>query len=257
MGSIDLGSKYLAANVESSVLKVVINRPERRNAMTMEMYNGIKKATVVADNSPDIDLILITGVDDTFCVGGDMGGQHEETKGRLAMETDVTDMLPFRHLERCSKLIVTAVNGLCYAGGLDIVLCGDVSIASDRARFRAPEIRWGIADSFLAGRLPRQVGVAAAKYLIFTCAVIDAKEAAQVGLVGKVVPHEELESHTSWVVEQIVSTGPAARSALKKEINSQASAFDPEIFVRSIRSGEASEGMTSFVEKRPAKWPRT
>ncbi len=254
MNNVDLGSKYLKATIENNVLKIIINRPERRNAMTMEMYNGIKRGTILADRKKEIDLILITGVDDTFCVGGDMGGQHEETDGRVAQEVDPLDMLPFRHLEQCSKIIVTSINGLCYAGGLDIMLCSDVSIASDRATFRAPEIRWGIADSFLAARLPQQIGFAAAKYLIFTCAVIDAAEAGKIGLVGKVVSHETLQEQTDIIVEQIRSTGPSARSALKKVINHQHPAYDPEVFARSLRSEEMKEGFQSFIEKRPAKW---
>lgn len=256
MNSLDLGSNFLISTIEDDVLKVIINRPERRNAMTLEMYNGIKRAALFADSSPDVNALLITGIGDTFCVGGDMGGQYEETEGRVALEADPTDMFPFQYLERCAKLVVTVINGLCYAGGLDIVLCSDISISSDRATFRAPEIRWGIADSFLSARLPSQVGVGVAKYLMFTCAVIDANEAERIGLVGKIVPHNELESHTEWVLQQIRSTGPAARSALKRDINCHAAKFDTEIFIRSIRSGEFSEGVQSFVERRDAKWSK-
>lgn len=254
MAEVDLGSKYLEATIADGVLKVVINRPNRRNAMTMEMYNGVRKAAVVADNTPEIDVVIITGVSDTFCVGGDMGGQFEENEGRVAQEADPTDMLPFPRLDRCTKIIVTAINGLCYAGGMDIVLTSDVSIASDRATFRAPEIRWGIADTFLSARLPRQVGIAAAKYLIFTCAVIDAAEALRIGLVARVVPHDELMPHVETVIEQIRSTGPQARAALKKDINRQAPPFDIDVFQRSLASDEVREGMQSFVEKRPARW---
>ena len=79
-------------------MRVVINRPERRNACTIEMYHGIKKAAVLAEKDPDVDALLLTGVGDVFCVGGEMGGQHEGG-GTIDRETDGLDLLPFRQLE--------------------------------------------------------------------------------------------------------------------------------------------------------------
>ena len=257
MTEVDLGSQYLQATLDGGILKVVLNRPVRRNAMTIQMYNGVRRACDLADINPEVAVVLITGVDDTFCVGGDMGGQFEETPGELQVGPDAIELLPFPFIEQCTKIVVSAVNGLCYAGGLDIAVTSDVCIASDRATFRAPEIRWGIADSFLSGRLPQQVGVAAAKYLIFTCAVIDAAEALRIGLVAKVVPHDDLMSRVSEVIDQILATGPEARIALKKDINRQAPPLDVEVFRRSMLSEEIVEGIQSFVEKRPARWKRT
>jgi len=255
MQRIDLGSKFLDGTVHNGALRVVINRPERRNACTIEMYHGIKKAAVLAEKDPDIDTLLLTGTNDVFCVGGEMGGQHEGG-GTIDRETDGLDLLPFQQLESLSKIVVTAVNGLCHGGGLNMVLCSDIAVASDRATFRAPELLRGVADPFLPARLPARVGIALAKYLLFTAASIDAAEAARIGLVAKVLPHEELPVHVEWVLEQIRRTGPAARAAVKQDINRHLPRFDIPMFARSLRSAEVVEGFEAFVEKRLPAWPR-
>jgi len=253
MTRIDLSSRFLEGTKDNGVLRVVINRPERRNACTIEMYHGLKKAAVVAENDPDIDAVVITGSGDVFCVGGEMGGQHEGG-APIDRETEGIDLLPFRQLELTPKVVITAVNGLCQGGGLNMVLCSDIAIASERATFRAPELLRGVADPFLPARLPSRVGVARAKYLLFTAAVIDAAEAERMGLVGKVVPHDQLMTHVDWVLDQIRLTGPSARTAIKQDINRRLPIFDIPMFRASLRSPEVTEGFKAFVEKRPPKW---
>ena len=255
MTRIDLDSKYLDATLQEGVLRVVINRPERRNACTIEMYHGIKKAAVLADKDPQVDALLLTGVGDVFCVGGEMGGQHEGGGG-LDRETDGLDLLPFRALETTKAIVVTAINGLCQGGGLNMALCADIAICSDRATFRAPELLRGVADPFLPARLPARVGTALAKYLLFTAAIIDAAEAARIGLVAKVVAHDTLLAAVDTILEQIRRTGPAARAAVKNEMNRNLPPFEMVMFGRSIRSPECAEGFQAFVEKRAPRWPR-
>jgi enoyl-CoA hydratase/carnithine racemase len=255
MTKIDLYSKYLEGTKDNGVLRVVINRPERRNACTIEMYHGLKRAAVVAENDPEIDAVVITGSGDVFCVGGEMGGQHEGG-APIDRETEGIDLLPFRQLELTPKIVITAVNGMCQGGGLNMVLCSDVAIASDTATFRAPELLRGVADPFLPARLPARVGVARAKYLLFTAGVIDAAEAERIGLVGKVVPHDQLMTHVDWVLQQVRLTGPSARAAVKHDINRHLPIFDIPMFRASLRSAEVQEGFKSFVEKRPPKWPK-
>src|SRR5436190_6576366 len=107
--AIDLGSRHLHAGAVDGVLRVVIDRPARRNALTIEMYHGLKKAAVLAERDSGIDVLLVTARGDVFCVGGEMGGQHEG--GQLDRETDSFDLLPFMQFERCPKIVVLAVNG--------------------------------------------------------------------------------------------------------------------------------------------------
>lgn len=252
---VDLGSRHLVAHVADGVLHVRIDRSARRNATTQDMYRGLKRAAILADGDAGIDALCLTGTGDWFAVGGDMSGESEDPAG-LALELDPTDHFPFRHFERCRKVIVAAVNGACFAGGLDLVLYSDVSVASDRARFCIPELLRGAPDPWIAARLVETVGLARARYLYFTGAEIDAHEAEVMGLVGKVVPHEALGEHVVWVLEQIRQTGPQARSLVKDDINRRLPAPDVNLFRRAIASPEMREGMQAFLEKRRPVWPR-
>ncbi len=252
---IDLGSPFLEAGANDAVMTVRINRPEKRNALTQDMYRGLKRAAILVDRDSQLDALCIIGTGDVFAVGGDMSGTNASAED-LASELDPTDHFPFRHFERCRKVIVAAINGLCYAGGLNLVLFSDVSVASDRARFRAPELLRGAPDPWIASRLPEFVGIAAAKYLLFTGAVIDAAEAAALGLVGKVVAHEHFDEHLQWVLEQIRLTGPQARAMIKDHINCRLTVPDVNMFQRSIQSPEMAEGFAAFLEKRRPRWPR-
>ena len=255
MTAIDLGSQHLEAHVAERVLHVRIANPTKRNAISQDMYRGLKRAAILADGDAEIDALCLTGSGDVFAVGGDMSGQSEHPEA-LAQELDPTDHFPFRHFERCRKVIVAAINGVCHAGGLNLVLFSDLSIASDRATFRAPELLRGAPDPWIAARLAEYVGLGKAKYLLFTGAVIDAAQAAALGLVGKVVAHAQFEAEVQWTLEQIRLTGPRSRAMVKDDINRRLPAPDANMFHRAIMSPEMAEGFQAFFEKRPPRWPR-
>ena len=115
----DLGSKYLVAHVTGRVLHLRVDRVEKRNAFTQDMYRGLKRAAIWADRQPELDAVCLTGTGDWFGAGGDLAGYAEDPEG-LAVEWDGTDHFPFRHIERCKKIWVAKVNGLCHAGSLDL-----------------------------------------------------------------------------------------------------------------------------------------
>ncbi len=251
--TIDLGSRYLHATRADGVLRVVIARPERRNALTVEMYHALKRAAVRAGKDTEVDVLLVTGSGDVFCVGGEMGGQHE---GGLPLdrETDRYDLLPFVEFERCPKIVLMAINGMCQGGGLNMTLLSDISVVSDRATFRAPELLRGVADCFLGARLASRIGIARAKYLLFTAQYVSAQEALVMGLISRVVPHAELDAAVAETVNWIRQTGPRARTALKRDINRHLPVIDYPMFAESLASDEVREGFAAFVEKRPPQW---
>jgi enoyl-CoA hydratase/carnithine racemase len=251
---IELGTKFLDATVSNHVMTVRINRVDRRNAMTQAMYRGVKRAAILADGDPDVDLLVLTGSDDVFCVGGDMSGAPDGEG--LDLELDPTDHFPFRHLERCRKTVLSAVNGLCYAGGLNILMFSDLSVVSDRAKFRAPEILRGAPDPWISSRLASYVGVGMAKYWLYTAEVWDANEAQRQGLVGKLIPHDQFEEGVQTTIEAILLGGPKSRAMIKAEMNRELPVPDANMFKHSLLSPEMIEGMKAFLEKRDPKWPR-
>jgi len=252
---VDLGSPCLVASYADHVLRVRIDRVERRNSMTQDMYRGVKRAAILADEEADIDVLLITGTDDVFCVGGDMAGNSIDDS-TLAAEWDPTDHFPFRHLERCSAAVVAAVNGLCYAGGLDLMLHCDFSIATASARFRAPELLRGAPDVFMATRLADWVGLGNAKWIMFAMEAFDAERAMQLGLVQEVASDDEFDAAVDRLVANVAAGAPRSRAVIKDDINRQLRPHDARVFHRSIMNAEMREGMTAFVEKRDPVWPR-
>jgi len=253
METVALGSRHLRATKEAGVLRVVIDRPTRRNALTIEMYHGLKKAAVLAERDAAVDVLVVTGTGDYFCVGGEMGGQHEGSPA-IDRDTDRFDLLPFVEFERCPKVVMMAINGMCQGGGLNMTLMSDIAVVSDRATFRAPELLRGVADCFLGARLASRVGMARAKYLLLAAQSISAPEALAMGLIPRVVPHDQLEAAVGETVRWVRQTGPRARAALKRDLNRHLPTIDFAMFAESLASDEVREGFAAFVEKRPPRW---
>jgi enoyl-CoA hydratase/carnithine racemase len=252
--AIDLGSEFLHANIANGVLRVQIDRPERKNSMTTQMYYGVKKACRVAEDDPQIDVIVVTGTGDMFCPGGEMGGKHE-SGSNIDVFTNRWDVTPFVEIERCPKLFMVSINGMCQGGGLVMTLMSDLSIAVESARFRVPELLRGVADPWVMGRLASRVGMAQAKRLAFTGRYFSAQEALAMGIIGEVVPDGELEAAVDHTLEEVRSTGPRSRTMAKRDFNRQLPMLDNSIFQETVGSPECVEAWNAFIEKRPPQWP--
>src|SRR6201985_253744 len=186
-----LGSPYLRFEREGAFAICTLDRPEARNAMTPAMYFGIRYAVSRVNADADLAGLLITGTGDVFAPGGDLGGGGDDNwmQWGSALSMDVT---PFDTLRTSGKPVVSAVNGLCQGGGLQIAMCSDVAVVSDRATFRVPELFRGIADTYYSQVLARLIGPVRTKDLMFTGRTLTAQEALDWGLVGRVVPHHDL-----------------------------------------------------------------
>lgn len=230
-----------------------IERPERRNALTSNMYFGIRRAVDTVNHSSTLRALVITGTGDVFAPGGELGGQHDDSDVDYGALLG-TGVLPFEAIRESRKPVIASVNGLCMGGGLLITMLSDVAIASDRATFGAPELERGVADAFHAAILPEHVGIAVARDMLFTSRRLSAQEALQFGLVARVVPHEQLGAETDDVVRAMLRAAPKARTALKRLVNARYGAVDKITFDESLAGDEVVEGFRSFVEKRPPSW---
>jgi enoyl-CoA hydratase/carnithine racemase len=165
-----------------------------------------------------------------------------------------TASVPFDAIRFSAAPVIASVNGLCMGGGLLIAMLADVTIASDRAVFAAPELRRGVADAYHAAILPEQVGIAVARDMLFTGRRLSSQEALMHGLVARVVPHDELRAVTEQVVADLLKSAPRARTQLKRLINNRYGVVDKLTFDESIRGDEVREGFSAFVEKRTPSW---
>jgi enoyl-CoA hydratase len=138
----------------------------------------------------DLAGLLITGTGDVFAPGGDLGQAAEDNWMDFA-STMGMDVTPFDVLRLSAKPVVSAVSGLCQGGGLQIAMCSDLSVVSDRATFRVPELFRGIADTYYSQVLARMIGPVRTKDLMFTERTLNAEEAVEWGIVARMVPRDE------------------------------------------------------------------
>jgi enoyl-CoA hydratase/carnithine racemase len=246
----------LVERVEDGVAFLTLDRPEKLNALSPEMYAAIRPALRRADLDDRVDVIVLgASGDEAFCTGGDLvdhaSSWRDDLPGALA---DVEGAFPYETFERISKVVICAINGKCQAAGMIMLLMSDLVVSSDRARFRVPEALVGLADPFVPVRLAQHVGLARARWMMFTAEEVDAHEAERIGLLGKVVPHDELEKAVTDVVERVRRTAPGARSRYKRMLNDTLPPVRMDHFLAQMQSPEALEGLDSFAEKRPPSW---
>ena len=231
-----------------------LDRPEARNAMTPAMYFGIRYAVGLVEADDDLAGLLITGTGDVFAPGGDLGGGDGSDNWLTfgaALNMDVT---PFETLRQSVKPVVSAVNGLCQGGGLQIAICSDMAVVSDRATFRVPELYRGIADTYYSQMLARLIGPVRTRDLMFTGRVLSAQEAVDWGMVARVVPHDELLDAAREVLTQCCRTAPRARGVVKSSIDNYLGLYDRIGMKASYSGDEARQGFIAFKERRSPDW---
>lgn len=251
----DLGTKNLRLESEGPILWCTIDRANARNALTPSMYFGIKQAVHFVNADPRFRALIITGSGDVFAPGGDLGGRYEEGD-RPAPAGLAYEVLPFVTVRESRAPVIAAVNGICQAGGLLIAMLSDIAVCSERATFRVPELLRGIIDATYAAILPMHVGMAQARDLLLSARKIDAAEALRIGLISRVVKHEDLRAEALKAATEILQTAPECRAHVKRMLNQQYARIDYETMFVSLMSetSEAREGMTAFMEKRQPKW---
>ena len=250
----DLGTDKLRLEHDGPVAWCTIDRPESRNTLTPAMYFGIRRAVRLLNADPDMGALILTGSGDVFAPGGEMGGRTGDGEDPIP-EGVGNDILPFIPVRDSRKPVISAVNGICQGGGLLIAMFSDIAVASDRATFRAPELLRGVPDAFYASALPAHIGIANARDLLFSARRIDAAEALRMGLVSRVVPHDELRGAALEAAHQVMRTAPFARMQMKRMINERYGNVDLQTFNWALdESTEPREGFAAFMEKRPPSW---
>ena len=248
-----LGTPYLHFERSGSVAVVTVDRPEARNSMTPAMYFGIRYAVDLVGRTAELAGLLITGTGDVFVPGGDLGGDNLDGWADLPTLLAM-DNTPFDAIRRSKKPVVCAVNGLTQGGGLMIAMLADVAVASDRATFRAPELFRGIADTNYAQILPRQIGPARARDMLLTGRIVTASEAADWGLVARVVPHVELIGAATDALAWCCRSAPDARQEVKRVFDRYYGTYDRMAMDESLAGPEPVEGFAAFKQRRNPSW---
>lgn len=238
---------------------ITMNRPQALNALDMELFTQLRYALMKAQMEPEVQVAIVTGAGRAFCAGADMKSvvEHHTTEemrwvGAHEYAAAADDL--YRQIAEMGKVVIAMVNGIAFAGGMVLAGCADIAVASDRARFRVPEGLVGIADQLSTTWLQASVGMARAKMMVLAAMEIDAAEAMQMGLIAKVVPHDQLWDATMDMATRVMRTAPTARSLFKQLLNDRVPRIQQRHIVESHLNDESREGATAFAQKRPPSW---
>jgi len=194
------------------VARIILNRPQARNAVTEALLSDLVSAVEDIAKDDSVHVVILTGAGKTFSAGRDLKGVLEGREWAGGSR--------YKVLEDLSKPVIAAVNGFCFTGSLELVMCADIVIAAEDAIFADTHARFGIIPGGgQTQRLPRYIGPRRAKELLFACEQISAREAERLGIVNKVVPPEQLEQAAMEMAEKILKNIPEAVSQIKSLIN--------------------------------------
>jgi enoyl-CoA hydratase/carnithine racemase len=206
------------------VRHIVLNRPEKRNAMNQELLRALGQALREAAAEPDVHCVVLRGEGPVFSAGVDLG--------ELMASTGQPGMLrPFRQVfldcanlcEEMAKPVVCQIHRTCVGGALEVALGCDLRVASSDAQLGLPEVKFGIIpDVGGSTRLPAVVGLGRAKELIMTARTIGAQEAERIGLVNRVVEPEDLEQATNALVDELLANSHVAVGRAKRVLDASA-----------------------------------
>lgn len=257
-------SDVLRIEDKGRVRTIVLDRPEKKNALSHALAWGIVTAVEKAAHDDTVWVIAITGSGDAFCAGLDLGGPGEDASPLSPQERQMDDIswvgrfaLVLRHL--CDKPVVAGVNGVAAGAGLSLAMAADVRIAARRARLVAGYPRIGASpDGGLTWTLPQAIGYEQAMRFLLENRTVDAEEALRLGFVGEVVDDERLESRLAEYCALLADRAPLAARFTKRGVT-RATAIDLEAQVRfelanirrAFATEDAQEARRAFFEKRP------
>lgn len=260
--------KAIILEKEGFLATITLNRPEVNNSFDLPMMGEIDDAINDVSQDPNVRAVILTGAGKAFCAGGDVSylGTLIEDRAAFSRTTigDVvrrigtmpTTVLKIRNM---MKPVIAAVNGVAAGGGMGLAVACDMRIVSDKAKFSTIFIKRGvIPDCAATFNLPRLVGMARACELVLTGKVINAQEAERIGLVNKVVPHDELMKATKEFANEIAQNPPLAvglaKAALYRGLDAEdiGGQMDYENYTQNALMGteDFQEGINSFMEKR-------
>jgi enoyl-CoA hydratase len=257
---------HLLFERDGHVAIVTLNRPERKNALSMEMMARMYDAWVEIDTDDDIRAAVVTGAGGDFCAGMDLkafagGFEDDPWQARMADDPDLHWKALLRHFKP-SKPLVAAVEGYAVAGGTEILQALDIRVAAETATFGITEVKRGLFP--LGGstvRLSRQIPFTVAAELLLTGRHLPAVEAREIGLIGHVVPEGQALATAVELAQEIAANAPLSVQAVLRSLRetremteADGLAFELEIGFPIIGTADAKEGATAFAEKRDPVW---
>jgi len=248
----------ISLSLEEGIAILKINRPKVLNALNRTTLLEIQRALKELEKDPQVRVLIITGEGEKAFVAGADISEMAPMNPKEALEFSKLGHETLNLIEEFPSPVIAAVNGYALGGGLELVLACDIILASENARLGLPEVTLGICPGFGGTqRLPRLIGKARAKELIFTGEMIDAKKAYEFGIVNKVVPQDKLLDEAKEIARKIAKNGPLAVRSAKRLVEKgletslrNGEAMEMEAWANLFATEDQKEGMKAFLEKR-------
>jgi enoyl-CoA hydratase / 3-hydroxyacyl-CoA dehydrogenase len=252
-------SESIIIQHDGPVMRVILNRPAKMNALNAEMFAGLLRAAEEVSADKNFRAMIISGTGKAFCAGGDLSGVPGKNAG-----ADKGELIRgFRRIQEVFDRIealpvptIAEINGVALGAGLQLALVCDFRIAARAAVLGLPDVKNGIVPGLGATtRLPRLIGLSRAKELILTGDPISAERALEIGLVHKVVEPADLKPASEELCRKMLRRAPLAFCAAKRLLDSDAGLDEvAAVQIDLMTSNDAAEGITAFFEKRPPRF---
>jgi enoyl-CoA hydratase/carnithine racemase len=244
-----------------SILRIQLNRPEKKNAMTSNMYVTLAELLDAAANDEQIRVALWHGAGDSFCAGNDVA----DFLNSPPASGDSPQARLMKALVNFDKPLVAAVHGATIGGGTTMVTHCDFVYAGESAKFQLPFVNLGVVPEFGSSySIPAWTGHIRASELFLLGLPFGATRAAELGIVTRVVPDRELLATATAIAQQLAAKPAGALQASKRLLKrtareqlEQAMRVENEVFAKLVRSADAKEAMSAFLEKRPPNFSKS
>ncbi len=251
---------------DGPVARAVLTNPDKHNAFDDGLIKGLIGAFLLLEEADDIRVIILEAEGKSFSAGADLNWMkrmadysHEENIEDATMLGRLMETINF-----LSKPVVAKVAGAAYGGGVGLVACCDIAIGTDRARFCLSEVKLGLIPAVISPYVVAAIGARAARRYFLTAEVMDASEAARLGLLHDVVPADALDATVDAVVAALLRAGPESLRdakdlifAVNRPIEAAVIGETVERIARVRASDEARQGIAAFFEKRDPPWTKT
>jgi enoyl-CoA hydratase/carnithine racemase len=250
----------LLLDLDPPVATITLNRPTRRNALSVELMSELIASLDEVASARDIRSVILAAAGNVFCAGHDLSEMIAQDGSRYREIFDVCTRLMLR-IQEIPQPVIAQVQGVATAAGCQLVATCDLAVASEKAAFATPGVKIGLFCSTPMVALSRALGRKRALEMLLTGRLIDARTACDWGLVNRVVPETELAAATRQLACEIAQASPLTvalgKQAYYAQIEldqSRAYAYAKEVMSMNALAQDAQEGMSAFLEKRSACW---
>jgi enoyl-CoA hydratase/carnithine racemase len=252
--------EHLLVHVEPPAARITLNRPEKRNALSLALMQELIGALDDVSADPDVRVIVIEGAGPAFSAGHDLGEMVGRDAAFYEQLFDVCTVMMER-IHRVPQPVIAKVHGIATAAGCQLVAACDLAVAAAGTRFATPGVKIGLFCSTPMVPVSRAVGRKRALELLLTGEPIDAETACEWGLVNRVVPGDELEEEVARLVAKVARSSPLTVRIGKQAFYDQieldergAYELTRGVMASNAQTGDAQEGMGAFLEKRAPTW---